>query len=527
VLLASVLAVLLIACINVTNLILARSTTRQQELAVRASIGASRGRLVRQLFTEGVVLSILGGAAAVALAMFALRLFIQAAPVDIPRLDEVRIDGHALWFTALLTLASALIVGLVPAWRLSRFSVHEMKSVGRGEYRSAPARGSRMTQSILVAAQVSLTVVCAIVAGLLFQSLIRLLSVDKGFVAERVVTGTLDLAGPRYAGRRVQLQRDLVERLRAIPAVSSVAIGSQQLLSGAGMNLRVLAEGTTVPVIERPLANFRAVNGEFFVTLGIPIERGAAFTDVETRRVAVISRSMAVQLWPGQDAVGKRFRRGPDDSPPIEVVGVARDIRASRLDQPPGFIIYVPLAQSPVSQLSFAVKATGEPLAIARAAREAVGAIDPELPLAALGTMDEVVAGSVGQRRFLTALVLALAGAALTLAALGVFGVVSQGVSQRTPEIGIRLALGARQSEVVVMVLRQALRVVVLGLLIGVPTALASGTLLRSMLFDIVPHDVTTIIGCCITIIGAATAAAYGPARRASRVDPAIALRAG
>jgi putative ABC transport system permease protein len=377
-----------------------------------------------------------------------------------------------------------------------------------------------------VTAQVSLTVICAIVAGLLLQSLVRLLSVDKGFEPQRVVTATLDLAGPRYAGRRMTLQRELIARLRNVPGVTSVAIGSQQLLSGAGMNLRVLADGTTMPVLERPLANFRAVSPEFFRTLGIPIVGGRTFSETETRNVAVISQSTADQLWPGQNAVGKRFRRGPDDSPPIEVIGVAGDVRASRLEQPPGLIVYVHNFQSPISQVSLAVKTAVAPATLATVVRDVIRNLDPELPVAALGTMDDVVAQSVAERRFLTTLVLLLAGAALVLAAIGVYGVVSQGVARRTPEIGVRLALGARRESVVRLILSEAWALVGIGLLAGVPIALALGSLVRSMLFGIVPHDVATIVACCITIAGAATLAAYLPARRASRLDPMVALRA-
>ena len=524
VLLAVVLAVLVIACVNVTNLILARSATRQRELAVRSSIGASRGRLARQLFTEGLVLVVAGGALGAVLAALFVRLLILRTPIDVPRLDEVRFDSGGLWFAALTVLAAATIIGVLPAWRLSRQSPHDTLKASGGQRGSSPS--GRLTQATLVTAQISVTVVCAIVAGLLLQSLVRVLSVDKGFEPQRVVTATLDLAGPRYAPRRVLLQRELIERLRAVPGVTSVAIGSQQLLSGVGMNFRVLAEGTAVPPLERPLANFRGVNADFFETLSIAIDRGSTFTETDNRRIAVVSRSLARQLWPGQDAVGKRLRRGPDNSPPIEVIGVADDIRASRLEQAPGLIVYVPFYQLPVSQVALAVKTSVDSASTASAVRQVIRQIDPELPVAALGTLDDVVAESVAQRRFLTLLIILLAGAALALVVIGVYGVVSQGVAQRTSEIGLRMALGAQRETVIRMVLSQAWRLVALGLLAGVLMALASGTLIRSMLFDVMPYDVATIVACCVTLAGAATLAAYVPARRASRVDPIVALRA-
>jgi putative ABC transport system permease protein len=525
VLFAAVLAVLAIACVNVTNLVLARSVTRRRELAVRSSIGASRGRLVRQLFTEGAVLAILSGLIGLALATVAVRLLVIAAPIDIPRLEEAGIDGGVLVFAVLISLASAAIVGLLPAWRVSRLSPQDALKSGSGTAGSLQGGRPRLIQSSLVTAQIGLTIISAIVAGLLLQSLVRILTVDKGFESRRIVTATIDLRGPRYTGRRAELERELIERLRAVPGVTSVAIASQQLLSGVGMNFRVVAEGTVVPVLDRPLANFRAVNADFFQTLGIAIERGHTFDEIEPRRVALVSRSLAEQLWPGQEAVGKRLRRGPENSPLIEVIGVAGNVRASRLDQAPGLIVYVPYAQLPISQMSFAVKTDGEPAGIAAAIRDVVRAVDAELPLAALGTMDDVVIESVAQRWFLTALIVLLAGAALVLAAIGVYGVVSQGVVQRTSEIGLRLALGARRDAVVRMILSEACRPVAAGLLLGVPIAAGTSTLLAAMLFDVVPRDIATMVTASSVLTVAAMVAAYVPARRASRVDPMVALR--
>jgi putative ABC transport system permease protein len=525
VLFASVLAVLAIACVNITNLVLARSVTRRRELAVRSSLGASRGRLVRQLFTEGAVLAILSGLIGLAVATLAVRLLVIAAPIDIPRLDEAGIDSGVLAFAALISLAAAAIVALLPAWRVSRLLPQDALKSGSAAAGSLQGGRPRLIQSSLVTGQIGLTIICAIVAGLLLQSLVRILTVDKGFESERVVTATIELAGPRYTGRRAGLERELIERLRAVPGVTSVAIAGQQLLSGVGMNFRVLAEGTVIPILQRPLANFRAVNADFFRTLGIALEQGQTFDEVEPRRVAVVSRSLAEQLWPGQEAVGKRLRRGPDNSPPIEVIGVAGNVRASRLDQAPGLIVYVPYSQLPISQMSFAVKTDSDPAGVSAAIRNVVRAVDVELPLAALGTMDDVVIESVAQRWFLTALIVVLAGAALALAAIGVYGVVSQGVVQRTPEIGLRLALGARRDVVVRMILREASRPVAAGLLLGVPIAAAASSLLAAMLFDVAPRDVATIVTACSVLTVAAMVAAYVPARRASRVDPMVALR--
>jgi predicted permease len=525
VLLAAVGAVLLIASLNVTNLILARSATRRRELAVRSAVGATRGRLARQLFTEGVVLSTVGGFVGVALAALAVRLLVLNAPVDIPRLDEVRVDVGVLQFAALITMATAVVVGLLPAWRLPRISLQWALKYGSGHTRNAQGRHAGLTQATLMTGQVSATVVCAIVAGLLLQSFVGLLRVDKGFQTENVVTANLDLAGPAYLGRRVPLQRSMIEQLRALPGVTAVGLASQQLLAGTGMNLRVLAEGTSVPSLERPLVNFRTVNPDFFAALGIPIQRGQVFTDTDARPVAVVSASTAARLWPGQEAIGKRFRRGPDNSPPIEVVGVAGDVRASRLEQPAGFMVYVPYWQAPVSQVSLSVKATADAATVASGMREVIRALDAQLPLAGLRTMNDVVAESVSERRFLMSLVVLFAVAAVLLTAVGVYGIVSQGVARRVPEIGLRLALGARRGAVVHMVLREVWSVVTIGLGIGVSIALAGGSALRSVLFDVRPYDARTIAAACFTLLVAATFAAGVPARRAARVDPMVSLR--
>jgi putative ABC transport system permease protein len=523
VLLAAAGAVLLIACLNVTGLILSRSATRQRELAVRSAIGATGRRLTRQLFTEGLVLSVLSGGLAVAMAGFALRLVVLAAPVDIPRLDEVQLDRDGMLFAAIVTLATTLIVGLLPAWRVPRFSV--LEGLKQGTRMTAGGR-LPMTASTLVAGQLCATAVCAIVAGLLLQSFVTLLAVDKGFDVANVVTADLELAGSGYAGRRVPFERSLIEQLRSIQGVTAVGLTSQQLLAGAGANFRIVPEGALVPIQERPLANFRSVNADFFRTFRIPIHRGQVFADPDTRPVAVVSAATAVRLWPGENAVGKRFRRGPDNSPPIEVVGVAADVRATALEQPAGLVVYVPYWQAPPAQFSIALQTSADVQTVASAMRDVVRRLDPALPIARLRTMDAVVAESVGERRFLTVLVMLFAAIASLLAAAGVYGVLSQRVTQRTAEIGLRLACGAKRVDVVRLMLNDAWLLTAFGVGGAVPIALVWGSALQAILFEVSPYDGRTIAIVCIVIAAAATAAAYLPARRASRVDAMVALRA-
>jgi predicted permease len=533
VLLAAVGTVLLIASINVASLALSRSATRQRELAVRTAVGATRHRLMRQLFTEGAALSAAGALFGMIAAIVAVRALVLMAPPDIPRLDEVRIDTGSLPFAALITVGVALIVGLLPAWRLPRLSVHDALKQSRMHAHAADRAHPRLTQSLLVAGQIAATAVSAIVAGLLLQSFLRVLAVDKGFDTANIVTAEIELAGPQYNGQHLAFQRSLVERLQALPGVSRVGLSSQSLLSGTGVNLRVAAEGTTVPLTERPLVNFRRVNADFFRTFEIPIRQGDVFNDADARRVAVVSALTAARLWPGQDAVGKRFRRGPDNAPLIEVVGVAADVRASRLEQPAEPIVYMPYWQVPAGPLSFSAKTTislsvmtgADMAAVTSGFRAVVRDLDATLPLAGLRTMAAVVDDSVGGRRFLTSLVMLFAVIATLLAAIGIYSIVSQGVTQRTAEIGLRIALGAQRAAVLEMVMRDAWRTVAVGLVIGIPIALASGSALRSVLFEVLPHDSTTIIAVSVLLVLVATAAAYLPARRASRVDAMVAFR--
>jgi predicted permease len=391
-----------------------------------------------------------------------------------------------------------------------------------------------MTHSLLVVGQVGATAVCVIVAGLLFESFIRVLTVDKGFETANVVTGDLELAGPHYAGRRLPFQRTLIERLKVLPGVRAVGLSSQQLLSGTGVNLRILPEGTTIPALERPLVNLRTVNAEFFRAFGIATRHGRIFGDTETRPVAVVSASTAAHIWPGQNVVGKSFRRGPESSPPIEVVGVVADVRASRLEQPAGLTVYEPYVQATAAQFGFlagitvslALQTSADTTIVASGFRRVVRDLDPSLPIARLRTMDVVVAESVSERRFLTSLVLLFALIGLMLAAVGIYGVVSQTVAQRTLEIGIRIALGAKRSEVVRMVLNNAWWLVAIGLAVAVPIALLSGSSLRVLLFDVTPYNAVTIGLVCLAMLVIATTAAYIPARRAGRVDAMVVLRA-
>lgn len=524
---AAVVTVLLIACVNVTNLVLARISARRRELAVRAALGASSGRLVRQMVVESLVMSGLGGLGGAAIAFFAVRLILAAAPADVPRLDEVRLDLRFIAFTLAVVTVTGLLVSALPALRFGR--ARPCDAVGSGARATSDAGGS-CARSLLVSAEVSLSAVCLIVAGLLLQSFVRVLGVDRGFETDRLVTADVNLLSRAYETpeARVRFIDTALERLRVEPGVAAAAVVNRLPLAGEGSNGALLVEGTAadIPLLERPLADFRTTDPGYFGAMQIALVAGRFFDDRDRQRpVAVISRSTAEQAWPGVNPIGRRFKVGRPERPWVEVIGIAGDVRGSSLDRPPSPVVYLPYWQMTPGGLSFIAKAAGDPAPVGAAVRTSLGALDPELPLGELRTMDELVAASVSQRRFQLQLVLLFGAAALLLAALGIYGVVSYAVVQRTPEIGVRIALGAGRAAVSRMVLSQALRLVGLGLVVGVPAALATGALLRTLLFEVVPYDAATLAGVCVLLTTVALVSAYLPSRRASRVDPMSALR--
>jgi putative ABC transport system permease protein len=523
----AVAAVMLIGWVNVINLLLARGAARSREVAMRCAIGAGRGRLVRQLLTESLVLAGAGAACGIVMAWGTLRLLLALAPPDLPRLDEVRIDTAVLLFAVGAALATGVVIGVLPAWRSMRIDLQEAMKSGAGAAATGNRRGRRM-QSMLVSLEVGLTAVCLIAAGLLFRSFVRVLNVDKGFESGRIVSVSLSLPERRYQTleQRVAFQRALVARLQALPGVESIAISNKPLLSGEGVNTRLSPEATTLTAPQRPMANLRAVNADYFRTLGVSIRSGRVFDERDSAQpVAVLSAAAAERLWPGQNAIGRRFRRGADSSPLVEVVGVAADVRGSRLDKQAMYTAYIPYWQYSTPAIAVDAKAVAEPLSLAPALHHAIRTLDSELPIPPFRTMDAIVVGSIADRVFQMRVVLLFGAAALVLAAVGIYGVMAYVVTQRTREIGLRLALGARRAAVLRMVLADACRPLTTGLLLGVSLAVGAGTSLRSLLFGVEPQDVTTIIATCVVLTITAMCAAYLPARRAAAVDPLIALR--
>jgi predicted permease len=523
--LAAVGMVLLICCVNIANLLLARATTRRREIAIRSAIGASSGRLVRQMLVESLTLSGLGGIAGVVIAYVAIRVIVASAPIDLPRLDEIHLDLRVLLFTMGISVLAGLLFGLLPAWRFATADPQEaMRSGARG---ATAGHGTGPLRSLLVTLEVGMSTTCLVAGGLLLHSFFKLLNVDRGFDTQRIVTVTVNLPGTRYPDRekRAAFLQSLVERAKVLPGVISAGVSNMLPLAGEGGNNLIAPEGTKLPLMERQLADIREVNPDYFPTLGIPLRAGRFFTEADRgRNVALVSPLTADRLWPGQNPLGKRFHVG-DQSPLNEVVGVAGDVRGVSLNKSPSPTVYLPYWQRNFTQVSLAVRTGMPPLAASSAIRAAIRAVDPEMPVPAFRTMDEIVAESVAQRRFQMTLVLLFGLTALLLASLGIYGVVSYSVAQRTSEMGIRLALGASSSGIRTLVLRQSLPPVVLGLGAGVVASLALGRVLSTLLFGIGVGDPVTIAGVIALLSAVAIVAAYIPARRATRVDPITALR--
>jgi len=525
-LLAAVGAVLLIGCVNIANLLLARATARRRELAIRTAVGASRGRLVRQMLVESLVLAGAGGACGVAIAYEAIRIVVAYAPVDLARIDEVHFDARVVLFTLGISIFTGLLFGLFPAWRATQGDPQEaMRSVSRS---MTAGRSSGRLRSLLVGLEVGLSAMCLIAGGLLLHSFVNLLHVDRGFATERILTVDLNLPDSRYPdlAKKVAFLRSTLEHVASLPGVTSSGISNQLPLSGEGGNNLIAAEGTNLTLMERPLADIREVNPDYFRTMGIPLRAGRIFEESDRERnVALVSAVTAVRLWPGQNPIGKRFRSGAEDSPLIEVVGIAGDVRGVSLNKSPSLTVYIPYWNRFRSQVSLVVKTAMDPLAAAPAIRAAIRQIDPELPVPEFRTMDNIVSESVAQRRFQMNLVLLFAAAAMLLASLGIYGVVSYSVAQRTNEMGIRMALGAQPGNIRRMVLGQSLLPVFAGLLAGVMASVALGRIMSSLLFGVRAWDPATISGVAAMLLGVAAAATYLPVRRATHVDPALALR--
>lgn len=523
-LMSAVGAVLLIVCVNIANLMLARATGRRREFAIRAAVGASTRRLLRQVLTESLVVAALGGALGIAIAYGALHLILTNAP-DVARMNEVRIDGRALAVACALSLCSSLLFGLLPAWRASRIDPQEGLRAGGRSFSESKHTGRMRT--VLVALEVGLSTVCLAAAGLLLNSFVRLMQVDRGFNADHVMSVDLYLAGSRYPeDKRTEFLRRVLEAVQPLPGVTAVSVSNMLPLAGEGNNNLLVVEGVNLPLFERPLVDMRSVSGDYFHALGIPLRSGRVFTESDRKQgVAILAESTARKLWPGENPLGKRVHLGEEKAPMLEVIGVAGDVRGNGLQKALEQVIYIPYWYRGRSTTSLVIRTGMDPRAIAGAVRAELRKLDPELPVPQFRTMQDIVSASVAERKFQLSLVLVFAGIALVLACLGIFGVVSYTVAQRRGEMGIRLALGATAGNLRSMVVRQGLMPVVVGLICGILGALALGKVIEGLLFDVRAGDPWTLAVVSLVLIGVAAAACYIPALRVSRADPLTALR--
>ncbi len=522
-LLAAAGAVLLIVAVNLANLLLARAGGRRRELAIRAAIGAPLTRLVRQLLTESILLAVIGGVLGALLAKWALAAIVLRAPLDVPGLKDIRMDVSALAFAAAVSIASGILFGVLPAWRLARTDPQEaLKSGGRA---ITEGRKGGNLRRLLIAAEVALSAICLVVGGLLLSSFVHLLRVDKGFQADRAMVVGLSLPTANYSttALRVQFVRNLVDRVEAVPGVVAAGVSNRGPLSGEGSNLGIDVEGANTGAFDRPIVDYRCVTPDFFRAIGIPLVSGRLIAGSDRDRpVAVVSSLTARRLWPNENPIGKRFRLGGDFY--IEVVGVVGDVRSS-LQKNPNMTVYVPFWQRDRPGFALHVRTTGDPLSIATAVRAEIRRLDSGLVVGQFLTLDSIVDASVAQRRFQLLLVMVFACAALLLAAIGVYGVVSQSVTQRTNEIGIRLALGATRRDVWGLVARHGLTPALGGLCAGLAGAAAATRLVSGFLFGVKAIDPLTFAAVSLVLLAAAAAACALPALRATRVDPLIALR--
>jgi len=543
VLFAAVGFVLLIACINLANLLLARGSSRRRELAVRAALGAGRLRLVRQMVTESIVIALAGGGCGVVLALWLTEALRSTAAVALPNTRPLTVDVQVLLFAAAVSIVTGVLFGLVPALQSSSpRGTAVLKEAARG---SSGAAG-RTLRSGLVVAEISIALVLLVVAGLMVRSLQQLLEVSPGFQAERLLTARISLPQANYRDvtATTAFFTTLQERVRALPGVQSA--GMTPLLPMTGRNSsgstfidQTTAQGLTEStVVKKPYleADQRTVTPGFFDAMRIPLVRGRVLTSADTSDAApavVVDEEFAKRLWPDREPIGQRISNGavPNSNPPVllwrTVVGIVGHVKNNALDQVGREQIYVPLAQTPfpIRNMYLSVRASGDPAAITSAIQRTVRTLDPSLPVYEVKTMDAWLDTTVSPRRFNVMLLLAFGALALTLAAVGTYGVIAYSVSQRTKEIGIRMALGASRRDVLRMVVGGGLRLAVAGVLIGVALSLAAGRLISTLLFGVRPSDPLTFTAVAATLLATAVFAAWIPARRATRVDPMVALR--
>ena len=527
VLLAAVAFVLLIACVNVANLLLVRVAGRQRELAVRAALGAGRARIMRQLLTESLLLALLGGAAGSLLAKLGMNLLLAFAPQDLPRMSDVSLDGRALGFTTAITLLTGVIFGLLPALRASRPNLHEtLKEAARG---STEGGRRQLVRSTLVVLEVASALVLLVGAGLLGKSFWQLLRVDPGFNPDHALTLSVALPRTKYpeASQQAAFFRQLLEKVSALPGIQAAGVSNAMPLVNAFVLPFEIEGRPPLPPDAGQQTNFYAISPSYLKAMGIPLRRGRYFTERDTQDappVVIINETMAQRMFPNEDPIGKRlsFGRIPDK---YEIVGVVGDVKQDGLDKATPLQAYGARLGLTFPAMTLVVRTAGEPTAMTEAIRNAVLQIDKEQPIAKVRTLAQSLSTSIAQRQFSMLLLGIFATVALALAAMGIYGVLSYAVTQRTHEIGIRLALGAGGREVLKLIIGQGMKLALVGVAVGALGALALTRLMSGLLFSVSPTDPWTFASIAALLLAVALLACWLPARRATKVDPLIALR--
>jgi putative ABC transport system permease protein len=530
VLLVAVAFVLLIACVNVANLLLARAAGRRKEIGIRAALGARRARIVRQLLTENALLAFLGGAVGLLLAKLGMDLLLKLAPQNFPRMGGVSLDGRALAFTAAITLLTGVIFGLVPALQASRPNLNETLKDGRN---SIEGGRRHLTRGALVVLEVASSLVSLVGAGLMIKSFWRLQNVDPGFNPDNALTVSVSLPRRKYPEENQQAAffQQLVEKAGTLPGVQAAGATSLLPLGGSEYNLSFGIQGRpTLPPGEGQSVNFYSVSAGYFKAMGIRLLRGRLFTERDSRdsqRVAIINETMAKKIFPDDDPIGKRITVDPGNKNLdwFEIVGIVGDVKHAGIDRGTTLQTYEPYTQRTFSYMTLVVRAEGDPASLTAAIRSEVLKLDKEQPVSDVRTLDQIYSASIAQRRFSALLLGVFAAVALALAAVGVYGVLSYAVTQRTHEIGIRMALGAARRDVLRLVIGRGMLLTLIGVAAGLGAAFALTRLMSTLLFEVSPTDPLTFSSIGLLLGAVALLACWIPSRRATKVDPLMALK--
>ncbi len=531
VLLGAVGLLLLIASLNVANLVLSRAAAREREISIRAALGASRTRIVRQFLTENLVLAVAGGVAGLLLSFWGIDLLRAFGPQDVPRLQEVTVDRWVLGWTALVSLGSGILFGIAPAWHGTRMNLNDsLKETGRAATASGAANGLR---NLLVISEIAIALMLLIGAGLLIRSFVSLAQVHPGFVPQQILTMDVSLPRAKYPEppQVANFYDRLLPRVAALPGVSSAALTSSLPPNGLQVSDNFLAEGQ--PLVDdskAPIGSALATTPGYFKTLGVPLLQGRDFTErdgTNSPPVAIINQTLARQFFGNTNPVGKRLKEGGiarKGNPWREIVGVVGDVKYEGLGTPTAPAFYWPFRQGPMRSMSLVLRTTLSPASAAASVRAEMRRIDPDIPLAHVRTIESLIDESVAQPRFRTFLIGVFSAVAVLLASIGIYGVVAYSVALRTHEIGIRMALGAQHRDVLALILRQGFLLALIGIGLGLLGAFGLTRLMRNLLFSVAPTDPITFIGVSLLLLFVALFATYLPARRAAKLNPLTAL---